>query len=57
MLFAGAGVFFPMLLDELRQLVFGDGFFEVHVSFFFDRYVNNSSGRHIVRNYYNCASL
>jgi hypothetical protein len=31
MMFAGLWIFLPMLFDELRNLVFGDGFFKVHI--------------------------
>ena len=30
MMFAGAGIFLAVLLDELRNLVFRSGFFKVH---------------------------
>jgi hypothetical protein len=33
MMFASAGVFLPMLFDELRNLVFCSGFFEVHINY------------------------
>ncbi len=36
MMFAGAGIFFPMLFDELRNLVFLSGFFEIY---FFHNYL------------------
>jgi hypothetical protein len=31
MMFAGAGIFLAMLFDELRNFVFGSGFFKVHI--------------------------
>src|ERR1700690_3742092 len=30
MMFAGVGIFLAMFLDELRNFVFGSGFFQVH---------------------------